>query len=53
MGMTMTQKILAKHAGMDEVKKGQLEAIKTHAERKGLSLNAYINELIKRDMQGN
>ena len=24
MGMTMTQKILAKHAGMDEVKKGQL-----------------------------
>ena len=24
MGMTMTQKILAKHAGMNEVKKGQL-----------------------------
>lgn len=33
------------------VKKGQLEAIKAHAESKGLSLNAYINELIKRDMQ--
>ena len=25
MGMTMTQKILAKHAGMNEVKKGQLK----------------------------
>ena len=24
MGMTMTQKILAKHAGLDEVKAGQL-----------------------------
>ena len=35
------------------VKKGEAEAIKAHADSKGLSLNAYINELIKRDMQGN
>ena len=35
------------------VKKGEAETIKAHAESKGLSLNAYINELIKRDMQGN
>jgi predicted HicB family RNase H-like nuclease len=32
------------------VKKGQKDIIKAHAEKKGLSLNAYINELIAADM---
>ena len=32
------------------VKKGQREKIKAHAESKGMSLNGYINELIKKDM---
>lgn len=33
------------------VKKGQADKIKAYAENKGMSLNGYINELIKRDMQ--
>ena len=32
------------------VKKGQREIIKAHAEKKGLSLNGYINKLIADDM---
>ena len=32
------------------VKKGERDKIKAHAESKGLSLNAYINALIKSDM---
>lgn len=32
------------------VKKGQREIIKAHAEAQGLSLNAYINKLIAEDM---
>jgi predicted DNA binding CopG/RHH family protein len=34
------------------VSKGRKEDIKAHAESKGMSLNAYINELIERDMAG-
>lgn len=33
------------------VPKGKREVIKTYAESKGLSLNAYINSLIDADMQ--
>lgn len=33
------------------VKKGEKETIKAHAEKKGLSLNAYINMLIEKDME--
>ncbi len=33
------------------VKKGEKERIKAHAEGQGLSLNGYINKLIKDDMQ--
>ncbi len=33
------------------VKKGQREVIKAHAESKGLSLNGYINKLIEQDMK--
>ncbi|MCL2054089.1 MAG: antitoxin [Oscillospiraceae bacterium] len=32
------------------VKKGEKEKIKSHAEKMGKSLNAYINGLIKEDM---
>jgi predicted HicB family RNase H-like nuclease len=32
------------------VPKGQKDVIKAHAEKKGLSLNAYINELIAAGM---
>lgn len=32
------------------VPKGKKDKIKAYAESKGLSLNAYINELIDRDM---
>ena len=32
------------------VKKGQREIIKAHAEKLGLSLNAYINKLLAEDM---
>lgn len=32
------------------VKKGELEKIKAHAESVGMSLNAYIVSLIKKDM---
>ena len=32
------------------VKKGDREKIKAHAESKGMSLNAYINMLIDKDM---
>ena len=35
------------------VKKGQKELIQAQAERKGFSLNAYINHLIQQDMQNN
>lgn len=30
---------------------GQREVIKAHAEKQGKSLNAYINDLIKADME--
>lgn len=33
------------------VKKGQREVIREHAESKGLSLNAYINKLIEKDIK--
>lgn len=33
------------------VKKGQREIIKAHAESKGMSLNGYINKLIEEDMK--
>ena len=33
------------------VKKGERDKIKAYAESKGLSLNAYINKLIKEDME--
>lgn len=32
------------------VPKGQKEIIKAHAESKGKSVNAYINDLIEKDM---
>ena len=35
------------------VKKGEKETIKAHAESKGMSLNAYINDLIEKDMNEN
>lgn len=34
------------------VKKGQKQVIADHAASKGLSLNGYINQLIKSDMGG-
>lgn len=33
-----------------QVKKGQRDIIRQHAESKGLSLNGYINKLISDDM---
>lgn len=33
------------------VKKGERDKIKAHAESLGMSLNAYINKLIKDDME--
>lgn len=33
-----------------QVKKGQKDVIRQHAESKGLSLNGYINKLISDDM---
>lgn len=33
------------------VKKGDKSQIKAHAEAQGLSLNSYINKLIKEDMK--
>ena len=33
--------------------KGQRDIIKTQAESKGMSLNAYINDLIEKDMKEN
>ena len=33
------------------VKKGQRDVIRAHAERKGMSLNGYINKLIEEDMK--
>lgn len=46
-----TQKYIDK---LDDIKirvpKGQRDKIKAHAESKGMSLNGYINELIRRDM---
>ncbi len=34
-----------------KLKKGEKEKIKAYAASKGLSLNAYINDLIQKDMQ--
>lgn len=34
-----------------QVKKGEREKIKEYAETKGMSLNGYINKLIKDDMK--
>jgi len=31
--------------------KGKREQIKAHAESKGMSLNAYINDLVEKDME--
>lgn len=36
-----------------QVKKGQREIIRAYAEAHGMSLNGYINSLIKNDMQSN
>ena len=36
-----------------QVKKGKRDIIKAHAESKGMSLNAYINDLIEKDMKEN
>lgn len=33
------------------LKKGQKDAIKEHADKQGLSVNGYINQLIERDMK--
>lgn len=33
------------------VKKGERDKIKAYAESKGMSLNGYINDLIKKDME--
>lgn len=33
------------------VKKGQRDVIRAHAESKGMSLNGYINKLIEEDMK--
>lgn len=33
-----------------QVKKGQREIIRKHAQSKGMSLNGYINKLIEEDM---
>lgn len=51
-----TRKAVAKyHAKLDEIKvrvpKGQREIYKSHAERKGKSLNALIIELLEADMK--
>ena len=35
------------------VKRGEKDIIKAHAESKGMSLNAYINDLIEKDMKEN
>ena len=35
------------------VKRGKKDIIKAHAESKGMSLNAYINDLIEKDMKEN
>lgn len=35
------------------VKKGEKDIIKAYAESKGMSLNGYINKLIKNDMEQN
>jgi len=41
---------------LDDIKirvpKGKRDKIKAHAESKGMSLNAYINDLIDKDMEG-
>lgn len=34
-----------------QVKKGQRDVIRQHAEAQGLSLNGYINKLIEQDMK--
>lgn len=36
-----------------QVKKGEKDIIKAYAESKGMSLNGYINKLIKDDMEEN
>lgn len=33
------------------LKKGQKEIVKEHAEKQGMSVNKYINQLIERDMK--
>lgn len=35
------------------VPKGQKDIIKAHAEKQGKSVNAYINDLIEKDMKKN
>lgn len=37
--------------GVFYVPRGDLDKIKAHAESLGLSLNAYINQLISKDME--
>lgn len=48
-----TQKYLAKAYDRlaIRVKKGQADKIKAYAENKGMSLNSYVNELIRKDME--
>lgn len=36
-----------------QVKKGERDIIRAYAESKGMSLNGYINKLIKDDMEQN
>ncbi len=57
MGKNSNQSILKYHKKAYEdirlrVKAGEKDKIKSHAESKGMSLNAYINDLIKNDMEG-
>ena len=57
MGATEAQKrAVKKHQskqdrGVFYTPKGELETIKTYAQKKGMSLNVYINMLIKKDME--
>ena len=54
MGMTMTQKILAKHAGLDEVKAGQLiEANLDLVLGNDVTAPVAIGEMIFYNIRGN
>jgi predicted HicB family RNase H-like nuclease len=60
MGKTSKAQLRASAAyikNLDEFKvrvpKGEKDLIKDYAESQGLSLNAYVNELIRKDMEEN